>query len=374
MFKRLLVIFLFALVLGAILIFSQHRRVPLHVSGFIEAHEVRVGSRVGGRVAQVKAIEGANVHGGDVLLQLEPYDLLERQAEARAQVAAKKADVDRLTTGLRPEETAAAQARRDQAAGRLEELVNGPRKQEISTAEARLTLAKAQLQLAQSNYDRVKAGFERAVSSRDEMDRATDNLRVAEANLIVSQHELDLLNEGTRKEEITQAKARLAEIDQDLALAKKGFRDEEIAAGKAALQAANASLDAIGRQIEELTVHCPVDGTIEAVELRPGDLIAANAPALTVLDNSELWVRAYVPENHLDLRDGQKVRVTVDSLSNKFFAGHISFIARQAEFTPGNVQTPEERSKQVFRIKVILDEREGLRPGMSADVWLEDRP
>ena len=374
MFKRLLVILLVALALAAVLIFSQHRHEPFHVSGFIEAHEVRVGSRVGGRVAEVKAIEGAIVHNHDVLLQLEPYDLAERQAEARAQLAARKADLDRLTAGLRPEEIAAAQARRDQYAAHLEELVNGPRKQEISTGEARLTLAKAQLQLAKSNYERVKSSFEQAVASRDEMDRATDSLSVAEANLLVRQHELDLLNEGTRKEEITQATARLAEADQDLALAKKGFRDEEIAAGKAAVQAANASLEAIGRQIEELTVHCPVDGTVEAVELRPGDLVAANAPTLTVLDNSEIWVRAYVPENHLDLRDGQKVRVTVDSLPNKSFAGHISFISRQAEFTPGNVQTPEERSKQVFRIKVILDERDGLRPGMSADVWLEDRP
>jgi multidrug resistance efflux pump len=91
------------------------------------------------------------------------------------------------------------------------------------------------------------------------------------------------------------------------------------------------------------------------------------------MDSSRLWVRAYVPENQLDLAIDQPVWVTVDSYPDDRFRGHISFIARKAEFTPSNVQTPEERSKQVFRIHVTLDEGlDRLRPGMSADVWLED--
>jgi hypothetical protein len=89
------------------------------------------------------------------------------------------------------------------------------------------------------------------------------------------------------------------------------------------------------------------------------------------MDDGHLWVRAYVPENRLDLKLGQKMWVTVDSFPNKRFAAELSFISRQAEFTPSNVQTAEERVKQVFRIKVEL--REGLdvlRAGMAADVWL----
>ena len=90
------------------------------------------------------------------------------------------------------------------------------------------------------------------------------------------------------------------------------------------------------------------------------------------MDGERLWVRAYVPENHLNIQMGHKVWVTVDSFPQRRFAGHVSFVSRQAEFTPGNVQTPEERSKQVFRIKVLLDEGTNvLRPGMAADVWLE---
>ena len=372
MLKRLLILAIAALILAGALLYSQIRREPLHVSGFIEAHEVRVGSRVGGRIAEVPAKEGDHVKKGDILLRLEPFDLLQRQAEAAAQLAAKQADYDRLTKGYRPEEIGQSQARRDQISAKLEALVAGPRKQEISTSEAHLILAQTQLKIAQSNHTRVKNAFETHSASQDDFDRAADTLNVAEANLRVRQQELDLLKEGTRKEDLDQARAQLAEAEQSLAMMKTGYRVEDIAAAKAAAQAAQAAADAIAKQVEELTVRAPLDGTLEAVEIRPGDLVNPGAPALTLLDTSELWVRTYVPENHMNLTDGQAVRITVDSLPKESFPGRVTFISRAAEFTPGNIQTPEERSKQVFRIKVTLDPTNTpLRAGMSADVWLK---
>jgi multidrug resistance efflux pump len=151
-----------------------------------------------------------------------------------------------------------------------------------------------------------------------------------------------------------------------------GFRAEEISEARAHVQAAEAQVAAIETQLAELTVEAPVDCVIEAIDLQPGDLVAPGAPVVSLLDLRELWVRAYVPENRLNLQTGQTVTVGVDSYPGRRFAGHIAFVAREAEFTPSNAQTPEERSKQVFRIKVILDEgRDELRAGMSADVYLE---
>jgi multidrug resistance efflux pump len=115
-----------------------------------------------------------------------------------------------------------------------------------------------------------------------------------------------------------------------------------------------------------------VKGTIEALELEPGDLVPPDAPVVSIMDHGRLWVRAYVPEDELDLSVGDVLEVSTDSYSGERFGAKITFIARQAEFTPSNVQTPEERSKQVFRIKVELIEGvDRLRPGMAADVWLE---
>jgi HlyD family secretion protein len=372
MWKRILLIVVVILALAAALLASKWRKEPLHVSGFIEAHEIRVGSRVGGRIARIPAIEGAAVNKGDILLELEPYDLTARLTEAKAQLAAKQADLDRLQRGFRTEEIAQATAKREQLAAHRDLLVHGPRKQDISTAEARLTLAQAQLKLAQSNFDRTKSAFDTSSASRDDMDRASDSLSVSQANLSVRQQELDALKEGSRKEDISQAEAQLAEAEQALALMTAGYRKEDIAAAQAAANAADAAVKTISTQIEELIVRAPADGIVEAVELRPGDMVNPGAPALTLLDPSELWVRAYLPENHLDVTDGQTVRVTVDSLPSQSFTGHLTFISRQAEFTPGNVQTPEERSKQVFRIKVTLDPAtKDLRAGMAADVWLK---
>jgi multidrug resistance efflux pump len=139
-----------------------------------------------------------------------------------------------------------------------------------------------------------------------------------------------------------------------------------------ARDAAQAALDVLRQQKTDPTVRTPIDGVIDSLDLRQGDLVPAGAPVLSVLDNSHMWVRAFVPENRVGLRPGQHVDVTVDSLGPQRLQGEVTFVAREAEFTPSNVQTPEERSKQVFRVKIALTEQlDKLRPGMSADVWLD---
>ena len=232
-------------------------------------------------------------------------------------------------------------------------------------------LAEAQLKLAQLTFDRVKASFERNAASQDEMDRATSELNVARARVTAQTELLGELQAGTRSEQIDQARAQLAEAEQAWQLYANGYRQEDVAQAKATVEASQAALDTIHRRLEELTVRAPVDGVIEAVDLQPGDLVAANAPAISLLDPKDLWIRAYVPEN-LPVQLGQPVRVSMDAYPQRSFTGRISFIARQAEFTPNNVQTVEERSKQVFRIKVTLTGgADVVRPGMVADVWLE---
>ena len=109
------------------------------------------------------------------------------------------------------------------------------------------------------------------------------------------------------------------------------------------------------------------------MDLQPGDFAGANAPVMSIMDTNNLWIRAYVPESLLHLKEGQILRISVSSYPDRSFEGKVTFISRQAEFTPSNVQTPEERSKQVFRIKVTLTTgQELLRPGMTADVWLPE--
>ena len=369
---RVLLFLTAAAALITLLWLSQRSEPALKVSGFVEADEIRVGSRVGGRVKSVHVEEGQTVERGDPLVELEPFDLLDRLSEAQALHAQSRATLARLQAGFRAEEVAQAKARVDQLTANLEKLQNGPRQQEIDSATAELELAESEVELATARHRRADSLLAQRAVSREEYDAATTELRVARSRAQVKRDALALLNEGTRKEDIDEARARLEEAREAWKLKKNGYRAEDIAAAMAAVEGAAAAERVIQRQLDELRIVAPVDGTIEAVELQPGDLVGVNAPVISIMDTSHLWIRAYVPENRLRLQIGDEVPISVDSYPGDQFQGRITFVARQAEFTPGNVQTPEERSKQVFRIKVtLLDGLDRLRPGMSADVWLD---
>ncbi len=364
-------------VLGGLLaglVYSRIQPEPFRVSGFIEADEIRLGSRVGGRVAQVSAAEGQRVEAGDVLLQLEPFDLNERRAQAESELRRRQAALEKLTAGFRKQEIAMAQAAVQRVQAQLDKLIAGPRPQEVATAKAERELAIAELERAQLHYERLESLLGKGAANREEFEEAQRQLKVAQARAQVAREQLGLLQEGSRTEDIAAARATLSEAKEALALKVAGYRTEDVAEARAAVDAAAAGLAAIDRQLAELTILSTVSGTVEAIDLQPGELVTPNAPAVSLLDGEHLWVRAYVPEDRLGIRLDQEVRVTVDSYPGQSFSGRISFVARQAEFTPGNVQTPEERSRQVFRIKVTLTSGlELLRPGMAADVWVDNQ-
>lgn len=362
-----------AAVIVAWLYIAQGRSGELVVSGFIEADEIRVGSRVGGRVARVLVEEGAPVKIGAALLEIDPFDLKQQLAEAQSGLAAEEAERDRLAAGFRPEEIAQARAQRDAAKAALEKLAAGPRKQEIEAARAAYEKAKADLEFARFEDARVaRLRDQTGDAAAKESAEVKRSLKARESEAAAAEQQLAMLIEGSRAEDVAAARAALAAAEQALALMEAGYRVEEKARAAARAQAARSRVEAIQTQLAELTVSSPCDCTVEAVELRPGDLVAPNAPTIALLDASRLWVRAYVPEEHLaDAAVGRRVGVRVDGFAGQEFAGRITFVAREAEFTPRNVQTPEERSKQVFRIKVTLEEGlDRLRVGMMADVML----
>ncbi|MEZ5967040.1 MAG: efflux RND transporter periplasmic adaptor subunit [Planctomycetota bacterium] len=351
---------------------SQQRVEPLKVSGLLEAHEIRLGSRIGGRVARVHVAEGDTVATGQALVELETFDLRERRAQAAALVAERTAERDRLELGYRPEEVAQARARRDQAKAYLDRMEHGARAQEVAAARARVDQAQAELVLVQQRWKRQRELFDERVAAQDAMDQADNELKAAQAIVVARQEELALLTEGSRSEDVAAAKAQLAEAEAALALRQAGYTREERAAAAATVDAAGAALAAIDRQLEETRIEAPCAAVVEALDLRAGDLVAPNAPVLSLREPAPLWVRAYVPEALARFRVGARVAVTVDAFPGRRFAATITFVAGEAEFTPRNAQTPQERSKQVLRIKATLDEGlDQLRAGMAADVWLD---
>ncbi len=371
MMRRMIAILVVATILISAIVYSQYRPEPNTVSGFIEADEVRLGSRVGGRVSVVHVQEGQRVAKGDVLVELEPFDLLERKKQAAATLASRQADLTRLENGFRPEEIAQAKSHYEQLVAEHKKLQQGPRSQEIEVARSQLRVAHARQTLARQNHDRVRILVEKRAASAEELDRAGESLEAAMATVTLREQELELLQIGTREEDLERATAQVEEAREAWRLTQNGYRQEEIDSAKAARDAAQFALQAIERQLEELQIHATVNGVIEAFDLEPGDLVPPSAPVLSLLDDSRIWVRTYVPQNRLSVNVGQKLDVAIDSFPKDHFAGTVTFISRLAEFTPANVQTPEERAKLVFRIKVSIENpTKRLRPGMSADVWL----
>ena len=261
--------------LTAALVLSQGNSGPLRVSGFVEADEIRVGSRVGGRVARVHVEEGQAVEAGAKLVELEPFDLLQRRARAEAELQGRQAELRKLEAGFRVEEVAQAKAQHDQLGARLAKLVHGPRKQDIDAAQARVRLARAELHLAKLEHQRATSLYAKKAASQQDLDQALTKLKAAEATVEVRQAALSELKEGTRPEDIAEAKAQLEAALQAWQLNKRGYRPEEIAAAKAAVAAAQATLEQIDKQVEELAITAPVE--LARRQYRP-PTSSANAP------------------------------------------------------------------------------------------------
>lgn len=371
MLKRIVLAVIVIIVLIGLLYTSQLLRASSTISGMIEADQIRLGSLVGGRVAEVLVDEGDEVSSGQVLVRLEPFELDERKAEAIAMLRAKQADLAKMTAGFRTEEIAQAQDRAAQAKATYERLLEGPRQQEIVAAAARLKGAEAQLKLAQQSFDRAETLFKQGTFPKTQYDAAVEQLQNAKSTQTVRSNELAILEEGTRQEDLAAAKAKLNEANAALELVTRGYREEDIEAARAAVAAAEASLAAVKKRIRELEIHAPCHGVIQSIDLEPGDLVRPQTPVVSMLNTNERWLRAYVPEE-MPVNVGDRLRVTADPLPGQVVAAEVVFVADRAEFTPSNVQTPEERAKLVYRIKAdLIDPPEELRRGLIVDVEIE---
>jgi HlyD family secretion protein len=213
----------------------------------------------------------------------------------------------------------------------LTRALNGPRQEERATA-------RAQYEEAERERRRLKTLLDEGVLPRAQYDESATRARVAE---------------------------------QALRQLERGTRAEDIAAAHAARERERSRLDYLRRQQGESVVTAPGDGTVETMDLRPGDLVPANRPVATILEPHQMWVRVYVPEPRLGLvHVGQEATFTVDTFPGRAFRGKVVDVSNRAEYTPRNVQTLDQRSEQVFGVKIEIEPSPEIKPGMSALVRL----
>jgi len=353
--------------------FGFRKEDPLLFSGTIETREIRVGSKVGGRVTEVLALEGQEIKAGQTIVRFDIAGLEAQRSQAEAKVAQQAAKLERLQHGARPEEKAQASAATETARANLEAVRNWPRPEEIEQARASLAAAEADLNNADVSFQRARKLYSTGDASQQELDAAKFRSDNARAKRDAEKKHLDLLLNGSRKEDIRAAEERFRQAQEAERLVIAGPRAEEIADARAQLAEAKARLEEIKVQIAEGEVKSPANSIVEVLPVRPGDLITPNQTIARLLEKDQIYIRVYVPEPRLGLvRVGQKAKIKVDTFANREFDGVIEQINTQGEFTPRNVQSRNERNHLVFGVKVRIDNREGLlKPGMSADVTLE---
>lgn len=360
--KRGLVIVLVVAAIIAGAGFSQgwfRRDSSLQGSGTVEARDIRVGSKVGGRIEKVLVREGDTVQAGQVLITFDDKELQAALDQSRA--AAEKA-----RRGYRPEEIAEARAAMEEAKAEYEQRTNGYRREDIAAAQADLDRAKADAARAQLDFERYDALAKKDLVSKQQRDTAEATFRMTAAAQQNAQHKLDELHHGYRPEEIASAEARYNQTQATLEKFTRGNRREDVELAKASFSYDEA-------RFREREVVAPSAATVEVLDVRPGDLIAPNTPVATLLERDQIYVRIYIPETEIGhVQLGQKAEVRVDSFPKTTFDGAIEQINQQAEFLPRNVQTREERVHQVFGVKVRIDDPSNrIRAGMAADVKLK---
>jgi HlyD family secretion protein len=349
---------------------SRSAAKTIKASGTIETTDIQVGSRVGGRVLGVYAKEGDNVTAGQVLVSLDPYQVPEQKAALEAQLAQAQAELDQLIRGPRPQEIAQARAQARAAEAQASLQRAGSRSEEIAQATATRRQAEVRFNNELSNYRRFQELLSRDVVSEQEFQDVRTRYESAQQDLNVArQRELEL-RQGNRPQEIAAAEQQAKAQLENLRLLEAGTRPEQITAQRARIGNIQAQIREMDQTEKELKIRASCACQVNSLDLRPGQLLTPNQTVISLFNLNDLWVRVYIPEETFGrVLIGDPAEVRVDAYPEKTFRGRVVQLASQAEFTPRNIQTPETRRIQVFGVKTALDNREHLlRPGMTADV------
>jgi HlyD family secretion protein len=303
---------------------SRSDKNVITASGTIEAIEVNVASKVAGQILALAVEEGSRVKPGDVLATIDhaTADIQLRQAEAGVALARAQ----------------------------LVLLQNGARKEDIEQADAALRQAEANLKVAVDDAKRMRELLKSGSVTTKQRDDAEARLTIAEAQRKGAEEALNKVRRLARPEEIDAAEARLAQ--------------------------AQAAADLLAKSIADCTIVAPAGGIITHKAVEAGELVTPGATVVTLSELDSVYVMIYLAEKEIGrVRLGDQADVAIDAFPGRAFPGRITYISPEAEFTPKNVQTKEDRVKLVFGVKVEIENPEGLlKPGLPADATIRVVP
>jgi HlyD family secretion protein len=352
-------------------------------SGHIEVTEVDLSFRLPGHVSRLLVEEGSRVKKGDLVAELRQEVLKAKRAQAAAQVEELEArkDSQELAIRIREEvlqaEVKKAKAGLSAADARYKSLRTGSRVEEIAEAAASRDRAKAEWKNRQRDFERMKDLYEQKIISFSQYDAARTAAEAARGAYEASEEHYKLVKAGPREEAVQEGRANLVGSGAALTVAEAARREVEklkldLKALNAQAEQAKALLVVAEDDLSSSRLYAPFEGFVTIKDVEEGEFVQAGTPVLTLARLDLVWVKTYVPETQLGrVRLGQKAEVLSDTFPGKIYPGTVTYVSPQAEFTPKNIQTREERVKLVYRIKVTLENPDQeLKAGMPVDVIL----
>lgn len=372
-----------ALGLAGVLIFRSMNRTPenvIRLSGNIELTEVNIAFKTAGRLVERSVDEGDPVKRGQVIARLDRDQLLRQLESQQAALASARSQLAQAKTSAEwQKQTLAAdleQRRADLATAeaKLAELQNGSRPQEIQEAKAAVENSQAELDRATRDWQRAQVLHKSDDISTSQWDQFKNRYVSAQAGLQQAKERSALVVAGPRQEIIDAARGQVERAKASLRVGEANRlellrREQELVTRSDEIERARAQVALINSQLDDTVAVSPVSGVVLVKSADPGEVLAAGTTVVTVGDIDHPWLRGYVSERDLGrVKLGTKVKITTDSFPGKTYWGRVSFISSEAEFTPKQIQTSEERVKLVYRIKIdVGNPQHELKSNMPAD-------
>jgi len=337
------------------------------VSGNLELTLVDLSFKTAGRMTELDVKEGDWVKKGQVIARLDPLQLQQQKLRDQAAVISAESNYRQMQTSIAfqkatlESDVAARRAEVNEAQAKLDQLLNGSRKEDIQQAESAVNDARAQLEFARSDWGRMQALYKNEDISKQQYDQSRMKFDSATAQLHQADDKLALVKAGPRTEEIAAARATVARTQASLRTSEASRlelerKEQELLQRDAEINRSRAQEGISQSELDDTVITAPIDGVVLVKSAEAGEVLAAGTTIVTIGDLDHPWLRAYINETDLGrVKLGQKVKLTTDSYQGKVYWGTVSYIASEAEFTPKQIQTKEERVKLVYRIKVDVD-------------------
>lgn len=370
--KRILIAIVVLAVLGAALAFwyRSAKAKPsdrLTLSGNIEMTQVDIGFKTAGRLIERSVDEGDRIRKGQVVARLD-QEQLQRQRDA--QVAALKfseAQLAQAETSVKWQreqlsaDVAGRRADLSATESRLLEMKRGSRPEEIGEVKAAVAAARSELDRAKLDWDRAQTLIKNDDITRQQYDQFRSRIESAQAMLNQALEREKLVVAGPRSETIEAQSAQVQRARASVRSSENNElelrrREQEVTARRADIERVKAQIALLDSQLADTIAASPVDGVVLAKSAEVGEILAPGTTVVSIGDMDHPWLRGYINERDLGrVKIGSRVDLRSDSYPGKVYAGRVTFISSEAEFTPKQIQTAEERVKLVYRIKVEVD-------------------